>query len=148
MAASCRAGGRLSGLSEGQQKALESFGRHVGVAFQIVDDLLDLEGEESVTGKTLHTDLDHGKMTLPLIHYLSRIKLPVERTALYQNLKNPNGKVPDLIKKLRDSGSMDYCRNKVQSLLRQAEDALAVLPDHSSRRLLSDIARRLADRNV
>lgn len=146
MAACCEAGGRLGGLPERQVRALESFGRHVGIAFQIVDDILDLEGEEVQTGKTLHTDLMHGKMTLPLIHALREIKDESEKAFVVEMMRNPEGHVVDLIKRVRDSGSIDYSRSKVLLLLEQADQALANLPDHPSRRLLNDISRRLADR--
>jgi len=64
----CRLGSHYSGASGQTTKRLESYGRHLGIAFQIADDLLDLEGEEQLTGKSLGTDLDNRKMTLPLIH--------------------------------------------------------------------------------
>ncbi len=148
MAASCRAGAHLAGLPVPQQRALETFGHRVGLAFQIVDDILDLEGEESLTGKTLRTDLMYGKMTLPLIHFGSRLKTAADRDAFLQILKNPNGQVSDLIRLVHDAGSMEYSRAKVRDLLAQAEEALALLPDHPSRSLLTDIARRLSDRQV
>lgn len=148
MAACCRAGGFLAGLDGRAQAALESFGDKVGVAFQIVDDILDLEGEESVIGKTLRTDLTHGKMTLPLIRYAAQLKSSRDREALFDRLKTPNGSVSALVKSVRDSGAMDYCRSCAAGLLAEAEESLKTLPDHPSRAMLLDIASRLSSRKV
>ncbi len=145
MAASAWAGGALAGLPPEQLKALETFGERIGVAFQVVDDILDLEGDEAETGKTLRTDLLHGKMTLPLIRY-GRNLGSSERTAFHKSLTNPNGQVPEIIKKVLESGVMAECRADVASLLAEAERALESLPDHPSRKLLLDISRRLIDR--
>jgi octaprenyl-diphosphate synthase len=67
-----RIGALYAGATEYVADKLASYGRHLGVAFQIADDILDLAGEESKTGKTLGTDLDERKLTLPLIHCLAR----------------------------------------------------------------------------
>jgi len=66
------AGGRAGGLAEQELLALERFGRQLGVAFQLVDDLLDYEGDGKVTGKAPFADLREGKMTYPLILALER----------------------------------------------------------------------------
>ncbi|MBK8574866.1 MAG: polyprenyl synthetase family protein [Elusimicrobia bacterium] len=70
-------------------KALETFGDRLGVAFQIVDDILDIEGDEAVVGKTLHTDLIHGKMTLPLIDYASGLSTDSARRAFHDFSEAP-----------------------------------------------------------
>lgn len=66
------AGALASGASPEQHAALEAYGESVGVAFQLVDDLLDLMGHHSNTGKTLFSDLSEGKVTFPLITLLER----------------------------------------------------------------------------
>ncbi|MCC6672950.1 MAG: polyprenyl synthetase family protein [Planctomycetes bacterium] len=69
-AAACRLGGHYAGATPALVEALDHFGTRMGIAFQIVDDCLDLRGTEAVVGKSLGTDLDKGKMTLPLLHLL------------------------------------------------------------------------------
>lgn len=68
----CELGARLApgGCAPGAPDALASFGRNLGIAFQIQDDLLDLTGEERVVGKSVGKDSEKGKLTLPLIHHL------------------------------------------------------------------------------
>lgn len=76
--ASCHLGARLAGFEADFVKAANDFGRHLGIAYQIYDDLVDFLGEEKKIGKTLGTDLASGKLTLPLMLLLE--KLPdVER---------------------------------------------------------------------
>jgi len=67
-----RIGGMLAPITLDQQKALWEYGLHIGMAFQIVDDLLDFTGEETALGKPVGGDLREGKLTLPVIHLLSR----------------------------------------------------------------------------
>ncbi|HRY28679.1 MAG TPA: polyprenyl synthetase family protein, partial [Elusimicrobiota bacterium] len=143
MAASCRAGGAAAGLSRKQQEALETFGRRLGVAFQIVDDILDLEGDEAVTGKTLRTDLQHGKMTLPLIRYRDRLGSRSERKKFCESLRDGAGGFSGLIGKIRDAGAIAESRAKARLFVDEALRALDELPGHPARQILSDVAHRL-----
>src|SRR5947208_13882284 len=70
---SCFLGARLAGSAPGYVEAASRFGRHLGIAYQIYDDLLDFFGDESRMGKTLGTDLAGGKLTLPLLELLERL---------------------------------------------------------------------------
>jgi octaprenyl-diphosphate synthase len=65
-----RIGGMLGGVSEEQGAALQEYGINLGIAFQLVDDLLDFQGKESSLGKPVGSDLREGKITLPIIHLL------------------------------------------------------------------------------
>lgn len=82
---SCYLGSRISGQSSEFVTASASFGRHLGVAYQIYDDLVDFLGEEGRIGKTLGTDLATGKLTLPLMLLLEKLP-PAERVELRQSL--------------------------------------------------------------
>lgn len=70
---SCRLGAQFSGASEEEVKVLGAFGRTIGIAFQIVDDCLDIVGNENDLGKSLGTDMKKGKLTLPFIRLLARL---------------------------------------------------------------------------
>ena len=70
---SCFLGARLAGSERGYVEAVSHFGRHLGIAYQIYDDLADYFGEEKRIGKTLGTDLASGKLTLPLLALLERL---------------------------------------------------------------------------
>src|SRR5262249_23534115 len=70
-ACSCRLGALYSGAGREVVEHMTSYGRSLGIAFQIADDLLDLVGEEQSAGKSLGTDLEQQKLTLPVIHLLA-----------------------------------------------------------------------------
>jgi len=78
---SCFLGSRLAGLEPDFVEAAACFGRHLGIAYQIYDDLTDFFGEENRVGKTLGTDFTNGKLTLPIFVLLERLP-PAERGAL------------------------------------------------------------------
>ena len=83
--ASAHLGAILGGLDEHGQRRMAEFGRHIGTAFQLIDDVLDYSGDESHTGKHLGDDLAEGKPTLPLIHVLENgtpVQAAVVRTAI------------------------------------------------------------------
>src|SRR5438046_10735212 len=63
-------GGRLGRVSDAQEAALREYGFNLGIAFQLVDDLLDFTGDARAVGKPIGSDLREGKVTLPLIHLL------------------------------------------------------------------------------
>jgi octaprenyl-diphosphate synthase len=82
---SCRLGAHYAGGDEDQVARLAAYGRHLGIAFQITDDLLDVLGDASATGKSLGTDLAKQKLTLPAIYALSRAN-PQERRQMVEIL--------------------------------------------------------------
>jgi octaprenyl-diphosphate synthase len=83
---SCFLGARLSGHDAGFSGAADHFGHHLGIAYQIYDDLVDFVGEEQRIGKTLGTDLATGKLTLPLMLLLERVS-PEERATIVAALQ-------------------------------------------------------------
>src|SRR4029077_11710586 len=88
MGSCMRAGARLARLSADQAAALGHFGWNLGMAFQIIDDTLDLVGHEEITGKTLRTDLANGKLTLPLIYLRDKLTA-ADRETFLNYLKVP-----------------------------------------------------------
>jgi len=72
VACSCQVGALVAGASAGQREALRAFGRHSGLAFQMVDDVLGIWGDSAVTGKPVGADIARRKKTLPLLHGLER----------------------------------------------------------------------------
>src|SRR5262249_54167203 len=84
----CRLGALFAGASSAVVEASARYGRYLGMAFQIADDLLDLQGEETLAGKSLGTDLEQQKLTLPLIHLLGQT--PVKLASRIRHLlSNP-----------------------------------------------------------
>lgn len=146
MAACCRVGAALAGLPVTVQEEAEKFGSALGLAFQIVDDVLDVEGDEIVVGKTLRTDLSHGKMTLPLIRLIQ--ENPQNRADLVNLLKEAPANFGELRKRLHQSQALPYAREKVREEVAEALRALEKLPPEGPRPFLSDLAQRLSSRSA
>ncbi len=140
---SCALGAAASGAERDLVETLRRFGRDMGVAFQIRDDLLDLMGEESVIGKSVRRDLAKGKLTLPLIHTLAnadpRVRGDVLDTirGLDENRsQGMDAAVDQLVATMRDFGSIEYAKATAADLVSRAKSSLAVLPDSPVRRFI------------
>lgn len=129
-----RAGGKVGGLDEDACASLESYGRHLGIAFQAVDDLLDVDGDAQVTGKALFTDLREGKMTYPLLMAMERA--PELRDAVRECAeKPPEMPLPEdalhaVLKGLHHTGAIEACRDFAA---KHAHDAIAAIAPLDSR---------------
>jgi octaprenyl-diphosphate synthase len=122
---SCFLGGKLGGYPSEYVEAVTRFGRHLGIAYQIYDDLADFFGQETRIGKTLGTDLQSGKVTLPLLALLER--LPADDRALLVD-EILHRREPDLAVRIRQMGELGIfavVTAEVETELVQAEEALA-----------------------
>jgi len=156
IAASCRLGARHSGATEAQADALASFGRGLGLAFQIQDDLLDLTGREDVVGKSVQRDLALGKLTLPLIHYLSSADDGERAETLALLAGGGAGSASGsgsggvqaqvLAERLAKTGSIVYAADCATRLIREAESALSAVGDSPARGYLAAMAEALINR--
>lgn len=132
----CRLGALYAGTDDDTATRLAEYGRSLGVAFQIADDLLDLTGLEEATGKTLGTDLDQQKLTLPLIHALERLP-SAEAAAFRAMLRHPADLRDELVATLRRTGALAYARRRAEEFAARARSALEVLPPSECRDLLA-----------
>ena len=143
----CQLGAHYAGATAQQIKCLESYGRHLGIAFQIADDLLDLEGEEKVTGKSLGTDLDNRKMTLPLIHLRDQLDTQ-QQQKLRQLIEQPNADhFAKLLRWLDESGSLQHARTVADEHASQAIAQLVDLPASPALTALQAIAQFVTRRD-
>ncbi len=128
--------------------ALARYGRLLGLAFQIVDDVLDIAGAQTTVGKSLGTDIEKGKLTLPMIHFLASAA-PSHRELLIGLLEsNEHDRVERVRQLLLPSVSMTYARDKAQSLVDQAIAALDDLTDSPARGTLAQMAAFVTTRQV
>jgi octaprenyl-diphosphate synthase len=142
----CLLGATLSSASQDQIQALETYGRSLGIAVQIQDDILDIVGDVASVGKTLGIDLEKQKMTLPVIHFLR--SAPPEHRALMRSLIGSRD--ADKIERIRNlilpSNSIAYARDRARALVAKARAAIAILPDSEPRRVLDTMAEFVVDR--
>ncbi len=146
MGAAMRSGARLARLSTDQSTALGHYGWNLGMAFQIIDDTLDLVGEEGVTGKTLRTDLANGKLTLPLIWLREKLG-DADREKFLGCLREPTlENVQRIISWAKQAGAIQEGLRQAANFANQAGSALQSFPDSTPRNTLSAIARHIVTR--
>jgi octaprenyl-diphosphate synthase len=144
----CRLGALYSGASPAVVDSLARYGRWLGLAFQIADDLLDLVGEERATGKSLGTDLTQQKLTLPLIRLLAQA--PADLAArLRQLLRSPgNHKREALRPYLAETDALAYARNRAEDFAARARAELSCLPASPCRGVLETLTERVVHRRA
>jgi octaprenyl-diphosphate synthase len=134
-AGSARIGGMLGATTREQQDALWDYGLNIGMAFQIVDDLLDFTGEEDALGKPVGGDLREGKVTLPLIHLLRRGDARAD--ALVREAVASRSVSRDAWQEIRtllvQSRSIDYAQRVAAEYVERAKKALYVFPASDAR---------------
>lgn len=139
-----RAGSVSAGASSAHASALSSFGEHLGVAFQLVDDVLDYAGEPAATGKALLGDLREGKLTLPL---LRATKSGAVALADVEASRGGDAEAAVRIARaVRSSGACDEVRALAASRTRAALEALDRVPASYARSLLARVAQELTGR--
>jgi octaprenyl-diphosphate synthase len=142
----CRLGAVYSGAAAERVRSLTDYGRWLGMAFQIADDLLDLVGDERTTGKSLGTDVEQQKLTLPLIHLLREAPAAVASQAR-QILTSPgNHKREALRPLLADSGALRYAGRRAEEFAARARAELACLPPSECRTILETLTQRVVHR--
>jgi octaprenyl-diphosphate synthase len=114
------AGGRAGGLPDEQCEALERFGRHIGVAFQAIDDVLDFSGDPNITGKHLFADLREGKLTYPILIACERDSSLRARIA--------SGECDDAASIVERTGAIETARAFAFEHCARAKHELAPLP--------------------
>ncbi len=150
IAIACQLGAVHSGADPEIARALGDFGRHLGVAFQIQDDLLDLMGKRSTLGKPVHKDLEKGKPTLPIIHHLS-VASPRERSRMLDLLDHAAiemtpGVARQIAEALRSTDSIEHSRRHARSLVARAITELDRISASPARSLLRVMADAVVDR--
>jgi octaprenyl-diphosphate synthase len=135
----CQLGALFGGAREEVVQAMTRFGRSLGLAFQIADDLLDLVGDETRVGKSLGTDVAQQKMTLPLITLLQHTDANLTARARTALAGPAEDRLPILRGLLHQSGALDQARRQAEDLAARARRELALLPA-SPARLALEIA--------
>lgn len=140
-------GAHYAGADAAVVTAMEQYGRSLGLAFQIADDVLDLMGNEGKTGKSLGSDLQKQKLTLPLIRLLSTVS-DREAVEIRQILARPEATTREkLTAYFERSDAFDYTNQRAKSLAQDARRQLELVPHSPARRILADIAEFAVQRS-
>ena len=145
--AACTLGAKYAEAPAKSVVALGSFGVKAGMAFQIVDDVLDLTGVEEKTGKTLGRDLDLGKPTLPLIHYLSHVESAARRKLIETSQRGSPDARQNVADCLQRSGSIQHALSVAEGYVQQALESLEVLEDSPAKKSLKTMAEFITQRD-
>jgi octaprenyl-diphosphate synthase len=137
----CQVGAMIAGASRQSIQTLREFGFHLGMAFQMADDLLDYTQRTDALGKTAGADLREGKLTLPVIYALRQAG-PADK-AWMQALIRAQTFTPSDFERLLDGlqqyGGVDYTRDQAEREIQRAKKALATFAPSAERLILEDI---------
>jgi octaprenyl-diphosphate synthase len=129
-------GGMLGKVSADREQALREYGFNLGIAFQLVDDLLDFTGDAEAVGKPIGSDLREGKVTLPLIHLLRQANdgtgSRIVREIIATRAVTPD-QWGDLLRCLREHASIDYAYRRAVDYAERAKKPLSAFPPSSER---------------
>jgi octaprenyl-diphosphate synthase len=140
--AATQVGGVIATAPDAQVQALFDYGDALGIAFQIVDDLLDYQGDPNATGKNIGDDFRERKLTLPVIKAIAKGDA-TERafwTRTIEKGKQEDGDLEHALSLLNAHGTLDETKAEALAWAEQAKTALNTLPDHELTQMLRDLA--------
>ncbi len=136
----------LAGASPSLQHALAEYGRRLGTAYQLIDDVLDYRSDPAERGKNLGDDLAEGKPTLPLIQAL-RLAQPAEQRLIREAIeKGGLAQMEPIVAAIESTGALEYTRALAQDEADQALTALQALPETPYKKGLAALARFAVER--
>lgn len=138
----CRVGALIADADPAALEGLSKYGYHLGMAFQMTDDLLDYTADVEILGKKTGADLKEGKLTLPVIYALSRADKPdrLRMETIISNKQFSAGDFKTLIQLLQQYGGIAYTWRRAASNISRAKDALSVFPAGPTRETLLAVA--------
>ncbi len=145
--AAAELGALVAGASDAQIAAAGEYGRSLGTAFQLIDDVLDYAGDAAEIGKNLGDDLREGKPTLPLI-WLMEHGTPEQRELVRTCIEQGDEQHFDaVLAAVTSSGALAYTREQAEQAAQRASDAIADLPDNEYKSSLLQLCSFAVDRN-
>ncbi|EPB99987.1 octaprenyl diphosphate synthase [Litchfieldella anticariensis FP35 = DSM 16096] len=144
--AASHSGAILASASPEQESALQYYGRYLGLAFQLIDDLLDYQGDAQAMGKNVGDDLAEGKPTLPLIQAM--VAGSPDQTKLIRQAIRQGGldHLDDVLAIVRDTGALEYTRARAEEMAAKALAQLDALPPSRYRDSMAELARLAVER--
>ncbi|HEY64066.1 MAG TPA: polyprenyl synthetase family protein [Caldilineae bacterium] len=145
--AAAETGAIISGAPEEYVQALSAYGYNFGMAFQIVDDILDFVGDEAVMGKPAGSDLRQGTVTLPVFYFLQEDARAPELERILEHARaNGGDRLEEAVALIRDSDAIRLAQEEARDFIARAREALKTLPDVPAREVLADLADFVVER--
>ena len=148
MSAACACGAIVAGADQEKVEDLSNYGLNLGIAFQLIDDLLDYTSCEEAFGKPVGKDIREGKVTLPLIHALSNLdKKEVERMEnLFKEKRAAGEDYEKLIAWVRNQGAIEHTKDEVEKYSKKALGFLDLFPPSTAKEELIKLCTYLSER--
>lgn len=145
--AATQLGAVLAGQDKATEDAMQAYGRHLGTAFQLVDDILDYTADADAMGKEVGDDLAEGKPTLPLLYAMWH-GTPEESTVIRKAIENggQRDRLQDVMQTMQSTGAIEYAQQRAQEETDKAKASIQMLPDTEYKTALLTLADIAAGR--
>lgn len=146
---SARAAAMISPVETDIVEKMGQFGRNIGMAFQILDDILDFTGDQEAVGKPVGSDLLQGLITLPSLYYIEQF--PEDNNVkilLKGDFYRDNAAMADLVQSIRSSKCIGLALENAKSLVNDALQVILPMPDGEEKRALEKLALYIVNRNI
>jgi octaprenyl-diphosphate synthase len=146
--AATQIGAILCDAPQDVETALQNYGRYLGTAFQLIDDVMDYTADGDQMGKNVGDDLAEGKPTLPLLYAMQHGNAE-QRAMIREAIEKANGmdRLTDILQAMEETGSLEYTRQKALEEADKAIDALKVIPDSDYKQALIELTHLAVHRN-
>ncbi len=147
--AACQIGGVLGNASEGEKHSLVEYGTNLGLSFQIIDDLLDFTADEKILGKPVFSDLNEGRITLPLIYTMNNDG-GANRERITDILNEPNltkNNQKEILGIIQSNGALDYTYQKAEEFSSESKKIISQFPESVHREALTLLPEYTLRRN-
>jgi geranylgeranyl pyrophosphate synthase len=138
----------LSPVDDKAIEAVRSFGYSIGMAFQIVDDILDFTGEQATVGKPVASDLRQGLVTLPALYYLESYPNDPDMAVVLGDNHASEPVMERLVASIRQSGAIQRAMNDAQNYVERGLEVLCRFDENTSRNALESLARYFVSRQL
>lgn len=146
--AAAESGAIIASATPEQREAMRLFGRHIGIAFQLVDDAMDYESTSEEMGKNTGDDLAEGKTTLPLIYAMNKGNEAQKQLIRQAIRKGGLDDLSPIFEAISQTGALDYTHQQAREQANLAKAQLALLPDNDFTQVLATIADIAVERRT
>jgi heptaprenyl diphosphate synthase len=143
----CKLGVTLAGANKDTVEALYKYSKNIGIAFQMIDDLLDLVGDPAKTGKKPGTDLKEGVYTYATLHALNSDNFSERLSDLLMIEDLNDSHILEAIEIIENSGGMEIAKNKAEEHIQEAINSLSLEPENATKKSLINLAKFIIARD-